>query len=176
MKSANAYEIWLQVLFGTGDVIAQHAVEQRGIEKHDYNRTGRMLFYGGAIFGPAATKWFAFLPKAVRVPGRPNLEIFSRVMVDQCVFATANLGCFLSTMALLEGSSPKDKLKQNFLPALKKNWMVWPGVQIVNFKFVPLESRVLVVNCVALGWNCYLSFLASQGGATPKPVDLVPDT
>ena len=104
-----------------------------------------------AIFGPAATKWFAFLPKAVRIPGRPNLEIFSRVMVDQCVFATANLGCFLSTMALLEGSSPKDKLREAFIPAYKKNWMVWPGVQILNFKFVPLESRVLVVNCVALG-------------------------
>jgi len=34
----------------------------------------------------------------------------------------------------------------------------------VNFKVVPLEHRVLVVNVVSLGWNCYLSYLNSQPG------------
>lgn len=29
--------------------------------------------------------------------------------------------------------------------------MVWPLVQAVNFRFVPLEHRVLVVNVVSLG-------------------------
>ncbi|KAA8576400.1 hypothetical protein EYC84_006530 [Monilinia fructicola] len=37
--------------------------------------------------------------------------------------------------------------------------MIWPAVQAVNFKLVPLEHRVLVVNIVSLGWNCYLSYL-----------------
>ena len=83
----------------------------------------------------------------------------------------------------MEGSDPKEKLKSTYLEALKKNWMVWPPVQAVNFKFVPLEHRVLVVNVVSLGewipyldveerddankcsgWNCYLSYVNSQGG------------
>lgn len=35
------------VLFGAGDVIAQQAVDKKGIEKHDVARTGRMALYGG---------------------------------------------------------------------------------------------------------------------------------
>ena len=51
----------------------------------------------------------------------------------------------------MEGTSPKDKLDSTYAQALKKNWMVWPWVQAVNFKLVPLEHRVLVVNVVSLG-------------------------
>ena len=54
----------------------------------------------------------------------------------------------------MEGTDPKEKLSATYWEALKKNWMVWPAVQAVNFKFVPLEHRVLVVNVVSLGeWN-----------------------
>lgn len=58
---------------------------------------------------------------------------------------------FLSSMAIMEGSSPKEKLESTYKTALTKNWMLWPAVQAVNFKFVPLEHRVLVVNVVSLG-------------------------
>ena len=36
-----------QVLFGSGDVLAQQAVDRRGFGKHDMARTGRMALYGG---------------------------------------------------------------------------------------------------------------------------------
>jgi protein Mpv17 len=110
-----------------------------------------MAFYGGCIFGPAATKWFGFLQKRVVIKDSPNLTIVARVAADQCLFATGNLFFFLSTMAIMEGSSPKDKLAQTYTTALQKNWMVWPAVQFTNFKFVPLQHRVLVVNVVSLG-------------------------
>lgn len=35
------------VLFATGDVIAQQAVEKKGLDKHELARTGRMFAYGG---------------------------------------------------------------------------------------------------------------------------------
>lgn len=54
-------------------------------------------------------------------------------------------------MALMEGADPKKKLESTYTNALTKNWMVWPAVQMANFKFVPLEHRVLVVNVVSLG-------------------------
>jgi protein Mpv17 len=90
-----------------------------------------------------------------------NLEILTRVAADQTIFASTNLFCFLSSMAIMEGTSPQKKLESTYVQALQSNWMLWPFVQVVNFKFVPLHHRVLVVNVVSLGWNCYLSFLNS---------------
>ena len=114
-----------------------------------------------AVFGPAATTWFAFLQRRVTLSGKYT-TIGARVALDQLVFTPTNLFCFLSSMAIMEGSSPKDKLKSTYTTALKKNWQIWPGVQFVNFAYVPLEYRVFVVNIVSLGWNCYLSYLNSQ--------------
>ncbi|KAF2139826.1 uncharacterized protein K452DRAFT_289202 [Aplosporella prunicola CBS 121167] len=151
------------ILFATGDVMAQQGVEGRGLKKHEWARTGRMALYGGAIFGPAATTWFKALQRIQL--GSTNATIVARVAADQLLFAPTNMCLFLSTMAVLEGTSPQKKLESTYMPALQKNWMVWPFVQIGNFKFVPLEHRVLVVNVISLGWNCYLSFLNSQGSA-----------
>ncbi len=75
----------------------------------------------------------------------------ARVAADQTVFATTNMFVFLSSMAIMEGSDPKKKLESTYTTALAKNWMVWPWVQAINFKFVPLDHRVLVVNIVSLG-------------------------
>ncbi len=59
-------------------------------------------------------------------------------------------------MSLLEGSDPREKLKRTYKDTMITNWTVWPFVQAINFKMVPLEHRVLVVNVVALGEK-YLS-------------------
>jgi len=160
--------------------MAQQLVEKKGWRNHELARTGRMALYGGgklsqsqiatqsltntpiAIFGPAATTWFKFLQNKVVLKNK-NAEILARVACDQGIFAGTNLFVFLSSMAIMEGTSPQAKLDSTYWEALKKNWMIWPFVQAINFKLVPLHHRVLVVNVVSLGWNCYLSFLNSQG-------------
>ena len=139
------------VLFATGDIMAQQGVEGKGIDEHSLARTGRMALYGGCVFGPGATLWYQFLSKKIVIPNRPNLEIVARVATDQTVFASTNLALFLSSMAIMEGNDPQKALKDKYTMALGKNWMVWPAVQFTNFKYVPLEHRVLVVNIVSLG-------------------------
>lgn len=207
------------ILFGTGDAIAQQAVDKKGLEKHDLARTGRMALYGGgmycsahspacrfsiptsvegneksrfffflqrriyihalirtlkltrvpgspfhqktAVFGPAAATWFKFLARNVNLKSA-NATIAARVALDQGVFAPCAIGMFLSSMAVLEGGSVSEKLDKNYKNALTTNYMVWPFVQAVNFKMVPLEHRVLFVNVISIGWNCYLSYLNSS--------------
>lgn len=112
-------------------------------------RTCSDKFASAVIFGPAATTWFKALQR-IQLKST-NGTILARVATDQLLFAPTNMCLFLSTMAVLEGGSPKDKLASTYTPALTKNWMVWPFVQIANFKFVPLEHRVLVVNVISLG-------------------------
>ncbi|WYZ44043.1 hypothetical protein EsH8_VII_000479 [Colletotrichum jinshuiense] len=149
------------ILFATGDITAQQLVEKRGLQKHDLSRTGRMALYGGVIFGPAATTWFKFLQNNIVLKNK-NAEILARVAVDQGVFAPVMIGVFLSSMATLEGSPVQEKLDKNYTTALTSNYMLWPFVQMVNFKVVPLHHRVLFVNVISIGWNSYLSFLNSQ--------------
>lgn len=122
------------------------------------------------IFGPAAATWFKFLQKNVNLRNA-NSTILARVALDQGVFAPVFISVFLSSMAVLEGTSPKAKLEASYVPALTANYMIWPFVQLVNFKFVPLQHRVLFVNLISIGWNCYLSFLNS--GASKKREGLV---
>ncbi|GAB1310244.1 Protein required for ethanol metabolism [Madurella fahalii] len=153
--------ITTSVLFGVGDVAAQQLVEKRGIQKHDYARTGRMCLYGGTIFGPSAATWFKFLQRNVNLRSA-NATILARVACDQLIFAPTFIGVFLSSMAVLEGGSVKEKIDKSYSSALTTNWMIWPFVQMVNFKVVPLEHRVLFVNVISIGWNCYLSYLNSS--------------
>jgi protein Mpv17 len=115
-----------------------------------------------AIFGPAATQWYKVLTKINL--GNKYATTAARVLTDQTVFASCNLGFFLSSMAYMEGASPKARLQSTYVEALKKNWLVWPAVQTLNFTYVPLHHRVLVVNIVSLGWNCYLSYVNGKGG------------
>ena len=157
--------------------MCQQAVERKGLDKQDLSRTGRMALYGGgmillfdqvphflsaglqnplltsrltAVFGPGATLWYKFLQRRIALKSE-NATIAARVLVDQSVFASTNLFLFLSSMAYMEGTDPKEKLNSTYWNALQKNWMVWPAVQAINFKLVPLEHRVLVVNIVSLG-------------------------
>ncbi|NXK68781.1 MPV17 protein, partial [Sylvietta virens] len=82
------------------------------------------------------------------------------------------------------------KLQQDYMDALMTNYCIWPPVQIANFYFVPLQHRyccgpgtqslssgpaaadpvpsvpsvprLAVVQCVAIIWNCYLSWKANR--------------
>lgn len=81
---------------------------------------------------------------------------------DQGIFAPTFIGVFLSSMAVLEGGSVREKLDRSYKDALLTNWAIWPFVQMVNFKLVPLQHRLLFVNVISIGWNCYLSFLNSS--------------
>ncbi|KAJ9194473.1 hypothetical protein DTO166G4_2409 [Paecilomyces variotii] len=146
------------ILFGSGDVLAQQLVDRRGLEKHDFARTGRMALYGGAIFGPAATTWFGFLQRNV-VLKSTRATLIARVVADQGLFTPTHLTAFLSSMAIMEGTDPVEKWRSTFWQSYKANLMIWPWVQGVNFTFVPLEHRVLVVNVVSLGKCLLLLFV-----------------
>lgn len=121
-----------------------------------YTRLIQLTLPQLAIFGPAATTLYKVMQRRVVFPGRPNTEILARVGIDQLAFAPTNLFFFLSSMALMEGSDPKKKLDSTYVTAITKNWTIWPWVQLVNFKFVPLEHRVLVVNFISIGMLCCL--------------------
>lgn len=113
------------------------------------------------VFGPAATTWLGFLARRVNFKG-PRITTLARVACDQTLFAPIAIGAFLSSMAVMEGNSPTERLETTWWPALKANWMVWPFVQFINFTFLPLQYRLLFANVISIGWNSYLSWVNGQ--------------
>jgi protein Mpv17 len=141
------------------------------------------------VFGPLATNWYRVLQKHINLSTKSR-TIAARVAADQVVFTPVNLTLFLSSMAFFEGWPPRtndskaesergppaeeeptarerveERIRTAWWTAFSRNLLVWPAVQVVNFSVVPLEHRVLVVNVVALGWNCYLSYLNGQSSS-----------
>lgn len=112
--------------------------------------------YGGLIFAPLVVHWYRLL-QHVQVSSSRTLTILARVALDQGVFTPCNLALFFTSMEVMEarGTSGvegvRKKLGESWWKGLRANWTLWPAVQVVNFRFVPLEHRVLVVNVVSIG-------------------------
>jgi len=149
------------VLFGAGDIIAQQAVERKGKE-HDFARTARLTFYGGAMFGPAMTKWYQLLNRIQFK--NPTKGVIYRVWLDQCVLTPGAVMVFFGSMALLEGKPQEvvPRIGAGYIPTLLRNWSVFVPTQIINFWLVPPHLRFLVVSIVSLFWNTYLSVANSM--------------
>ncbi|NXI25505.1 MPV17 protein, partial [Sterrhoptilus dennistouni] len=150
-------------LMGAGDVIAQQLVEQRGLHGHQCPRTLKMMAIGFCFVGPVVGSWYRILDWLI--PGNTKVVAVKKVILDQGCFAPCFLGCFLAVTGATNGLSVQDnrsKIQQDYMDALITNYCIWPPVQIANFYFVPLQHRLAVVQCVAIVWNCYLSWKANR--------------
>ncbi|CCA69143.1 related to glomerulosclerosis protein Mpv17 [Serendipita indica DSM 11827] len=87
---------------------------------------------------------------------------------------------FLGSMGVMEGHS-SGAIKQKYIdlypPAIKANWTVWPVIQFVNFRFMPLPYRVPFQATCGVFWTLYLSLLNSSKPTMAKESgeDLVHD-
>lgn len=164
-------------LFGAGDVLAQtfelrqtkredltiaEISESKSTDIFDHRRLARAVTYGALVFAPLGTRWYSIL-NAVNVSRLKVVNTGARVAFDQLVFAPfVGIPLYFSVMTAMEGgndvkSQIKAKLESNWWNTLTANWIVWPAVQTVNFAFVPVHLRLLVVNSISIVWNCYLS-------------------
>lgn len=148
-------------LFGTGDCLAQKLFPHKDDGQYDYERTLRAIVYGGIIFAPVGHQWYVLLSKFN--PSRSKMvNTICKVGLDQLGFAPIiGIPMYYSVMTILEQKpieSIETKLRQNWWPTLRNNWLIWPGFQLFNFYVIPLQYRLLVVNILSIGWNTYLSY------------------
>lgn len=163
-------------LFGAGDVLAQ-TVELRNTKTadtedalFDYPRLRRAVIFGAFIFAPIGDRWYRVL-NSVLVSLSKVVNTAARVGMDQLGFAPfIGIPLYFSAMTAMEGGDNikekvQQKLKANWWNTLTANWTVWPAVQTVNFAFVPVQLRLLVVNTISIAWNCYLLMKLNSKGS-----------
>lgn len=42
-------------------------------------------------------------------------------------------------------SSSIQKWQENIFPAIKYNYMIWPAAAFINYKFVPVQHRIVYI-------------------------------
>lgn len=145
---------------GAGDAIAQKCIEQRYEPKSfDFNRNRNFILLGTFVIGPSSSAWYTILDRYIK--GKPAEVAIKKVICDQFIFAPCFLAIFLILLETLEGKSLKEAKKSMsvyYFDILKANYSVWPLVQLCNFYLIPVNYQTLVVQCVALGWNIFISY------------------
>lgn len=129
--------------------------------------------FGFAFVGPVGHYWYEYLDRFIRRRFQPNTFKFvaSKVAADGFLFGPLDLLLFFSYVGLGQGRSVeqvKEDVKRDFIPALVLGGMIWPAVQIANFRFIPVRYQLLYVNLFCLLDSCFLSWIEQQGDASWK--------
>ena len=150
----------------------------------DFERTTRFMSYG-FLMSPIQHRWFGFLSRTFPVSKTATwLPALKRVAFDQFLFAPAGLAAFFTFMTVAEGGGKRAvqrKFQDVYVPALKANYMVWPAVQLINFRVMPIQFQIVssllqvvspatnicqpFVSTVGIAWTAYLSLTNSADEA-----------
>ncbi|OJJ49671.1 hypothetical protein ASPZODRAFT_57752 [Penicilliopsis zonata CBS 506.65] len=146
------------------------AVGELGFSKNspppfDFERLTRFMSYG-FLMAPVQFQWFRFLSTTFPLTKKnPTVPVLKRVIVDQLMFAPIGLVCFFSFMTIAEGGGKRAllrKFQDVYLPTLKANFILWPAVQILNFRVVPIQFQIPFVSTIGIAWTAYLSLTNSS--------------
>ncbi|CAM6067730.1 unnamed protein product [Sphagnum tenellum] len=88
-----------------------------------------------------------------------------KVVFDQTIWSAIWNSIYYVVLGLLRFESPariwKD-LKATFFPLLSAGWKLWPFAHLVTYGLVPVEQRLLWVDCVEIIWVTILSMFANK--------------
>ncbi|KAK2767748.1 hypothetical protein FQN54_003906 [Arachnomyces sp. PD_36] len=131
----------------------------------DFERLTRFMSYG-FFMAPVQFQWFGFLSRTFPVTKtQATLPAFKRVAMDQLMFAPIGLVCFFTFMTVAEGGGKRAlsrKFRDVYLPTLKANFLLWPAVQMLNFRVVPIQFQIPFVSTIGIAWTAYLSLTNSS--------------
>ncbi|EME50373.1 hypothetical protein DOTSEDRAFT_69032 [Dothistroma septosporum NZE10] len=149
---------------------------KRGPAPFDFERLTRFMAYP-FIMAPIQHKWFGVLSSLFPIAaGKPHAltNALRRVAFDQFIFAPVGLAAFFTFMTVAEGGGRKavaKKFQDVYLPALKANFLVWPLVQVLNFRVIPIQFQIPFVSTVGIFWTAYLSLTNASDEPVVTPTE-----
>lgn len=115
----------------------------------DFERLTRFMGYGFCI-APVQFRWFKLLEKLFPMAKTSSFgPALKRVAFDQIVFAPVGVAVFFSAMTVAEGGGRRavsNKLRDMYVPTLKANYAVWPAVQLINFRLMPVQYQLVCLS------------------------------
>ncbi len=125
---------------------------------------GAALLFSSRPVQPGAHIYFKYLDRFVtrRGWGGVAVKVGLEAVLPGPFFIVA---FFLYRASVIERqplSVGVTSVKQNFYHTWIDWFKFWPAAQTINYAFVPLQKRVLFLNCGSFMWNTYLCLAASK--------------
>eukprot|EP00775_Hariotina_reticulata_P006114 gene6114-6353_t len=129
LKIAHAYEqtaLTSAAVSSLSDVLAQRLIGG----KYNPLRTLKMALWGLLFGAPSAHYWHHYVQKWFAGKADTAETVVQKVLLDQLTFGPVYNFCFMAYTSM----------------------MVWIPVGLINYRYVPLQFRVLFANIIALFW------------------------
>ncbi|GLC34883.1 hypothetical protein PLESTB_001174100 [Pleodorina starrii] len=150
---------------GLSDVVAQLIISG---SYQNVKRTLAVACFGAIYSGPSAHYWQKFMEHLFA--GKKDFQtVLKKVVVDQLTYGPVCNVLFMSFATLvLEGKSLSflmQKIPRDYPGVQLNGWRLWPLAALINYRFVPLQFRVLFINLTALVWTTFLLLKSKRAQA-----------
>ena len=147
--------------FALGDILAQIYIQKTS--PFDFKRLFRLASFGFLVHGTTSHWFYGMLDG--KIPGTSAKVVATKVFIDQVLWNPCFGVMFFSYVALLEAKGIQyvvDKVQNELLTSVTGSWKVWPLAHTINFRFIPSSQRVLYINTIQIGYNCFLSLISNR--------------
>ncbi|XP_050368167.1 uncharacterized protein LOC126786391 [Argentina anserina] len=150
------------VVYSLGDWIAQ-CFEGKPLFEFDRARMFRSGLVGFTLHGSLSHYYYQICEELFPFPGWWVVPV--KVAFDQTVWAAIWNSIYFTVLGFLRLESPINifsELKATFWPMLTAGWKLWPFAHLVTYGLIPVEQRLLWVDCVELIWVTILSTYSNE--------------
>ncbi|KAJ3301585.1 hypothetical protein HDV03_000661 [Kappamyces sp. JEL0829] len=142
-------------LYVLGDVINQKLIQAKPTLQTA--QTAKFALIGATLHGPYFFHAFKLLDRVFGV-SRSIAPVLVKSLSGQLFVFPPFVCAMLGYSAWLDNSDPRQRISSQFLPIFSNGFYCWPLANIITFKFVPVEARMVWINVVGIVWNSYLSW------------------
>ncbi|KAM3407446.1 hypothetical protein ACQJBY_001076 [Aegilops geniculata] len=150
------------VVYSLGDWIAQ-CYEGKPIFEFDRTRMFRSGLVGFTLHGSLSHYYYHFCESLF--PFKDWWAVPVKVAFDQTAWSALWNSIYFVALGFLRWESPSTiykELKATFFPMLTAGWKLWPFAHLITYGVVPIEQRLLWVDCVELIWVTILSTYSNE--------------
>ncbi|KAF7822755.1 Peroxisomal membrane protein 2 [Senna tora] len=150
------------VVYSVGDWIAQ-CFEGKPLFEFDRARMFRSGLVGFTLHGSLSHYYYQFCEELF--PFQEWWVVPAKVAFDQTAWSAVWNSIYYTAVGFLRLDSPINifnELKATFIPMLTAGWKLWPFAHLITYGVIPVEQRLLWVDCVELIWVTILSTYSNE--------------
>ncbi|KAG7022908.1 SYM1, partial [Cucurbita argyrosperma subsp. argyrosperma] len=173
LKGFSARAVNATIVLGVGTLLVTrlltidhelwHCYEGRPLFEFDRARMIRSGLVGFTLHGSLSHYYYQFCE--VLFPFKDWWVVPVKVAFDQTVWSALWNSIYYVVLGILRAESMADvysELKSTFWPMLTAGWKLWPFAHLITYGVIPVEQRLLWVDCVELIWVTILSTYSNE--------------